>query len=697
MRDKRKSRWLQSCRIGLERTGAGAIDSLSPVLAAAWPTPATTTARLADQARHRHHRREPQLRSRVRHLRAEAAPERASQPALQGHHQARRQQERAPGPQLREGAAAGGAGYRRDGCVPAEPAEADIPQRPAAGPAGRRPEGLLHPQRVRQHADHQCDGSLTLAKQSETGLAARLLSVPHDRRHRPDLEDARPRITNVNALPAGPFQLTNGNAFAYNAYAASPVHRFYQMWQQLNCSTSRTPRRDNPSGCNGNLFSWVEVTVGAGANGAAQPANFSTEYSPTQRPRGEGSTALGFYNVQKGDVPYFTSLARQVRDERQLPPVRQRRHRRQPHHARPRRRDLVQRRQRQAGGAAERRSRCSPARPTPASSTRSKIPNPAAGTNNWYTQDGYGNGGNAGFRRLLGSPVSGGGSYSDCSDPTQPGVRPILDYLQSLPRPINPRCEPGHYYLLNNYNPGYFGNGKNAYIDTNPANTPFTIPPSSTPQHRRQPERPATSRGSTTATSGTTTSTIPYQLNYGTPGPTADEYCNICNPFQYDTSIMSNPDQVAAHIQDTANLYADIAERHAARGLVRQAERLRRRPPGVVQARSVRRLHQEDRRRRSRPSDLREGHRHLHHLRRRRRLLRLGLRAAARLLRRRHPHPADRGVAVREARPHLARLRRPRLDPQVHRAQLGSAADHAAQPRQLPEPDRRAPQIPTCR
>ena len=33
---------------------------------------------------------------------------------------------------------------------------------------------------------------------------------------------------------------------------------------------------------------------------------------------------------------------------------------------------------------------------------------------------------------------------------------------------------PGHYYLLNNYNPGYFGNGKNAYTDHNPANTPFT-------------------------------------------------------------------------------------------------------------------------------------------------------------------------------------------------------------------------------
>ncbi len=49
-----------------------------------------------------------------------------------------------------------------------------------------------------------------------------------------------------------------------------------------------------------------------------------------------------------------------------------------------------------------------------------------------------------------------------------------------------------------------------------------------------------------------------YQLNYAAIGANTDEYCNICNPFQYDTSIMANPAMVAAHIQDTANLYSDI-------------------------------------------------------------------------------------------------------------------------------------------
>ena len=74
------------------------------------------------------------------------------------------------------------------------------------------------------------------------------------------------RITNVNSLPPGPFQLTNNSGFDYNAYAASPVHRFYQMWQQLDCSVAHA-NRDNPSGCTARLFPWVEVTVGAGTNG----------------------------------------------------------------------------------------------------------------------------------------------------------------------------------------------------------------------------------------------------------------------------------------------------------------------------------------------------------------------------------------------------------------------------------------------
>jgi phospholipase C len=415
----------------------------------------------------------------------------------------------------------------------------------------------------------QCVPSVTLAEQTETGLPTNYYQYLTTGATGLKSQTPDTRITGVtssagSSLPALPFQLTNDNTFTYTSYAASPVHRFYQMWQQLNCSHSAAGR-DNPSGCNGGLFAWVEVTVGAGTNGLTQPENFSTEYSPNGTTTGEGSSALGFYNVQKGDVPYFTSLVQKYAmsdnfhqsfnggtganhimfghadaiwfsDGNGHPAV--------------------------PPNGAEVYTACNVAAnpnpcPNPDAGVVNEIenPNPAVGTNNWYTEDGYGDSFNAGFPPPYPvSPVFGGGSYSNCSDPTQPGVKPILDYLSSLPRPINPHCEPGHYYLLNNYNPGWFGNGKNAYIDNNPANTPFTIPPSST---RSIGDALNDKRISWKYYGDQWNNYVndPYQINYGTAGPTADEYCNICNPFQFDTSIMSNPAQVAAHIQDSVNLY----------------------------------------------------------------------------------------------------------------------------------------------
>ena len=104
-------------------------------------------------------------------------------------------------------------------------------------------------------------------------------------------------------------------------------------------------------------------------------------------------------------------------------------------------------------------------------------PNPQPGTNNFYTQDGYGGG--------SGSPTAtapnanyGGGSFVDCSDPSQPGVAAVRDFLAAQKPSVKPNCEDGHYYLVNNYNPGYFGDGSNAYTNTNPSNYVFTVPPS---------------------------------------------------------------------------------------------------------------------------------------------------------------------------------------------------------------------------
>ena len=82
----------------------------------------------------------------------------------------------------------------------------------------------------------------------------------------------------------------------------SPVHRFFQMWQQVDCNVDYATK-DNPSGCLNDLFPWVETTVGAGSNGAPQPSNFNDTTT------GEGSTAMGFYNMAQGDAPYFKELA----------------------------------------------------------------------------------------------------------------------------------------------------------------------------------------------------------------------------------------------------------------------------------------------------------------------------------------------------------------------------------------------------
>ena len=411
------------------------------------------------------------------------------------------------------------------------------------------PNGVLPAPLVGGPKDSYVSGdSIQLAKASENGLPddyyPYLVSGGTGQAsHTPDT-----RIIDVNRLPPGPFQLTNGDTFTYNSYAASPVHRFYQMWQQMDCGVEHATDQ-RPSGCDSRLFSWVEVTVGAGTNGLARPADFSTEYAPGLQTTGEGSTALGFYNVQQGDAPYFTSLVDQFAMSDNF-------------------------HQSVSGGTGANHIMLGhgdaiwfgdgaghplkpPHKTEVATGTANQgivdeveNPNAQSGTNNWYSEDGYGGG-------SFGSSSYGGGSYSECADSAQPGVGPIVKYLQSLPRPIDPRCEPGHYYLLNNYNPGYFGNGNNAYTDTNPNNTVFTIPPSST---RSIGDSLLAAHISWKYYGDQWSNYVPdpYQLNYGAIGKQTDEYCNICNPFQYDTSIMTHADIRKAHIQDTADLYADI-------------------------------------------------------------------------------------------------------------------------------------------
>ncbi len=336
--------------------------------------------------------------------------------------------------------------------------------------------------------------------------------------HTPDT-----RILNYNNLPAGPFQLTPG--VPYDAYAGSPVHRFYQMAQQLDCNADYATRT-NPSGCKADLFPYVEVTVGAGTNGLAQPVPF------TQETTGEGGDAMGFYNVQQGDAPYLTSLADNYSMSDNY------------HQA-------------VLGGTGANHIAIGtgdaiwfsdgngnavrpPHNTTPGALDEIENPNPQPKTDNWYTEDGYGSG-----------TATGGGSYSNCSDSDAPGVQAMLSYLKSLPREVNPKCDAGHYYLLNNYNPGYYGNGKNAFTDTAKGSSVFTVPPST-----------VRNIGDALLEKNISWKYYGDQYNKYLADPyytdPTNAYCNICNFFQYSTSIMTNAQVRTAHLQDTINLYQDI-------------------------------------------------------------------------------------------------------------------------------------------
>ncbi len=310
------------------------------------------------------------------------------------------------------------------------------------------------------------------------------------------------RLPHATALPNGPYQLTPG--IAYDAYAANPVHRFFQMWQQLDCSAAAATA-DNPSGCRNDLFPWVEVSVGPGSNGKPRPAGFD------DRITGEGSASMGFYNVNDGDAPYLKELADRFAMSDNF-------------------------HQSVNGGTGANHimlgtgdmiwysdAQGRPAVPPP---DQIENPNPQPGTNNYYVQDGY-----------------GGGSYVACADRSQPGVTPILDYLGALPEKPKANCEPGHYYLVNNYKPGYFGDGS---VNTKDR---FTVPPSSLP------------------TIGDALLRKQVSFRYYGEGwsayvqdPKGELYCNICNFLQYSATFMSDPARRIAHIADLPDLYNDIAD-----------------------------------------------------------------------------------------------------------------------------------------
>src|SRR5207302_7647576 len=95
------------------------------------------------------------------------------------------------------------------------------------------------------------------------------------------------RVTNAANLPNGPFQLT-GPTMPYDAYTGDTIHRFFQMWQQSNCSVANATRR-NPTGCLNDLYPFVNTTFNTNDNGVGN--------------------SMAIFNVNDGDAPLFKQLA----------------------------------------------------------------------------------------------------------------------------------------------------------------------------------------------------------------------------------------------------------------------------------------------------------------------------------------------------------------------------------------------------
>jgi phospholipase C len=215
------------------------------------------------------------------------------------------------------------------------------------------------------------------------------------------------RITNVNTLPPGPFQMT-GPTMPYDAYTGDTIHQYFQMYQQMDCAIdAEHVTRRNPTGCLHDLQSAITTT-------------YSTP--PGGTPRDTGQT-MAFFNMQKGDAPITKRLADQftMSDNYHQPVM---------------------------GGTGPDSVPLGFADQVFFSDGKGNAATPPA--NSIYNPDPQPNSLNLYTSRK---------QWFNCSDPTQPGIQAILSYLSKLPYALNPKCDPGHYVNAVNINPAWTPQG----------------------------------------------------------------------------------------------------------------------------------------------------------------------------------------------------------------------------------------------
>jgi phospholipase C len=325
-------------------------------------------------------------------------------------------------------------------------------------------------------------------------------------------------------IPNGPYQISGLNASAASLaagadgditdddYTGDTTHRFYTNWQQSDCSgDAQHVSKTNPSGCLQDLFPWVMTTYKGGAD------------------EGVGNS-MAFYNNQDEDAAFLADLASSFTMADNM-------------------------HQSVWGGTAVQHvalgtadaiywtdGNGNPTVPTPASMIAN--PNPVLSgqkTVNQYTVD---------------------GNFSKCADFFQPGIGPIISYLNT--QHINANCETDHYYMLNNTNPGFLPNGALSGAGNIPPSPVRTI------GDALNDESISWAYYGGGFNAAVRLSNIAVQLNPTAPNLSAaaaqdpadaigTAYCQICNPFQYASSIMANAAVRTAHMKDVSDLDAAIA------------------------------------------------------------------------------------------------------------------------------------------
>jgi phospholipase C len=325
------------------------------------------------------------------------------------------------------------------------------------------------------------------------------------------LPDPDTRVANFDKLPNGPFPL-KGAKLPYDSYTGDTTHRLFEMWQQSDCNVANATKQ-NPSGCLSDLYPFVITTY------TNQLDNFDT---PPAIDDNGGGNSMAFYNVEEGDAPVLKRLA----DEFSMS-------------------DNFH--QSFMGGTGANHvmlgtgdaifwsdGKGNPTTPP----SHIANPDPVPGTDNVYTVD-------LGFD----------GNFTACGDATEPGIKPIHDYLGSLPYHPSTKCEPGHFYMVNNDSPGFLPDGA---VDTAGISKGGSVPPTNV----KTLGEALNEKGVSWAYyGGAYNAAVQLTKNPTSTDPTVQigrAYCNICNFESYATKIMGDPAQRTAHIKDATDFFAAV-------------------------------------------------------------------------------------------------------------------------------------------